>query len=58
MSRRTRCPLELRRSLTRAALLFLGPFHVVSKYGGKGSCSASVMTAAARMAVTVLWHGS
>ena len=36
----------------------LGPFHVVSSYGGKGSCSESVMTAAARMALTFLWHGS
>ena len=36
----------------------LGPFHVVSNYGGKGSCSESVMTAAARMALTFLWHGS
>ena len=27
----------------------LGPFHVVSKYGGKGSCSESVMT--------FLWYG-
>ena len=26
------------------------------KYGGEGSCSESVMTAAARMALTFLWH--
>ena len=50
---------------TRVATFFeacrsavLGPFHVVSKYGGKGSCSESVMTAASRMALTFLWHGS
>ena len=45
-SRRTRCPLEVRRSLTRAALLFWDHSDV------------SVMTAAARMALTFLWHGS
>ena len=50
---------------TRVATFFeacrsavLGPSHVVSRYGGKGSCSESVMTAAARMALTFLWHGS
>ena len=49
---------------TRVAKLFdacrsavLGPFHIVSKYGGKGSRSESVMTAAARKALTFLWHG-
>ena len=36
----------------------LGPFHVASKYGGKGPCSESVMTVAARMALTSLWHGN
>ena len=50
---------------TRVATFFdacrsavLGPFHVVLNCGGKGSCSESVMTAAARMALTFLWHGS
>ena len=36
----------------------LGPFHVVTKNGGKGSCSESAMTAAACMTLTFLWHGS
>ena len=40
-----------------AALLFW-VHSTLSKYGGKGSCSEEVMTAAARMALTFLWHGS
>ena len=35
----------------------MGPFRVVSKYGRKGSCSESVMTATARMALTFFWLG-
>ena len=38
-------------------LCSLGPCYVVLKDGGKGSCSEFVMTAAARMASTSLWHG-
>ena len=39
-SRRKRLPLELRRSLARAALL-LWVDSTLSKYGGKDSCSDS-----------------
>ena len=51
-----RCPLELRRSLTRVALLFL-VHSTLSKYGGKGSCSETYGMAAMAVSLASVLYG-